>query len=369
MVNETVVRFAIEIILIWSLSCAANKGRDAMGQCVGFRTGLLLDEARSNWAGEGPRPLRWAAWYPAERDSATMEITIPPGRALYSLGLLAPKAPLSAGTDRYPVVLISHGTGGSASGLGWLASSLAEQGYVVLGVDHHGNTGVEAYRPEGFLCWWERARDLTVLLDRLSEDGAFAGRLDLTDVSAAGFSLGGYTALAMAGAITETDRMLAFVKEHPFSDGPQEMRNLAAQIEPLLSSSAVFRASWESQSHSYRNERIRAVVAIAPAPPVRSFTEESLRDVRLPITLLCGEADTEAPYDLCSVWLDEHLPNSSLTSLGTDVGHYTLLPVGTETAMRANSQYWADAPGVVRAAVHAKAAELTLAALRASAAS
>ncbi|MDO1581161.1 alpha/beta hydrolase family protein [Rhizobium oryzicola] len=336
---------------------------------VGFRTGLLLDEARPNWTGDGPRPLRWSAWYPAAPDSPTTEITIPPGRALYSLGLLAPEVPLSAEANRYPVVLISHGTGGSASGLGWLASSLAEQGYVVLGIDHHGNTGVEAYRPEGFLCWWERARDLTVLLDRLAEEGAFAGRLDLDNVSAAGFSLGGYTALVLAGAITETDRMLAFVNEHPSTSGPQEMPDLAAQIEPLLSSSAVFRASWERQSQSYRDERVRTVIAIAPAPPVRGFTERSLRDIRLPVTLLCGEADTEAPYDLCSAWLNGHLPNSHLISLGKDVGHYTLLPVGTETAIRSNSVYWADAPGVDRAAVHAKAAELTLAALRASAAS
>ena len=113
---------------------------------VGFRTGLLLDEARRNWSGDGPRPLRWSAWYPAESDSPAIEVTIPPGRALYSLGLLAPEAPLSEHADRYPVVLISHGTGGSASGLGWLASAIAAQGFVVLGIDHHGNTGVEAYR-------------------------------------------------------------------------------------------------------------------------------------------------------------------------------------------------------------------------------
>ncbi|MGE6743465.1 alpha/beta hydrolase family protein [Allorhizobium pseudoryzae] len=335
------------------------------GHSIGFRSGLLLDEARSNWTGDGARPVRWSAWYPAAPNSPTVEIGIPPGRALYSLGLLAPEADLSPDRDRFPVVLISHGTGGSASGLGWLASSLAARGYVVLGVDHHGNTGVEAYRPEGFLCWWERAQDLSFLLDGLSADGAFAGCLDLSDVSAAGFSLGGYTALALAGAITETERMMAFVKEHPATAGPQEMPDLADQIEPLLTSSAVFRRSWDRQSQSYRDTRVRAVVAISPAPPVRGFTDESLSAIHLPVSILCGEADEEAPYDLCSVWLHERLPQSTLTSLGTTVGHYTLLPVGTQTAARSNAQYWKDAPGVDRAAVHANAAELTLAALNA----
>lgn len=294
-----------------------------------------------------------------------MEIGIPHGRALYSLGLLAPEADLLPHIDRFPVVLISHGTGGSASGLGWLASALARHGCVVLGVDHHGNTGVEAYRPEGFLCWWERATDLRFLLNRLSADGPLAGRLDLSRVAAAGFSLGGYTALALAGAVTETERMMDFVRQNPGTDGPREMRDLAGQIEPLLASNPVFRASWERQSHSYRDERLRTVVAISPAPPVRGFTDESLSAIRLPVTILCGEADEEAPYDLCSAWLHERLANSSLTSLGKEVGHYTLLPVGTQTAARSNAQYWTDAPGVDRAAVHATAADLTLAALNA----
>lgn len=291
------------------------------------------------------------------------DIAIPPGRPLYSLGLLAAEADLLHERARFPVVLISHGTGGSASGLGWLAAFLARQGCVVLGVDHHGNTGVEAYRPEGFLCWWERARDLTVLLDRLSTQGPFAGRLDLSDVTAAGFSLGGYTALALAGAVTETDRVIAFARQYPFSGGPREMPDLAGQIEPLLASSDSFRASWQRQSHSYRDPRVRAIVAIAPAPPVRGFTEESLREIGLEVTLLCGEADEEAPFDLCSRWLAERLPKSSLTSLGKHVGHYTLLPVGTPTASRSNPHYWCDGPEIDRAAVHARAARLAAAAL------
>ena len=356
-------RFAVEFSRFPSLCCSAIMEVERMDQCIGFQSGLLLDEARSNWNGEGARPVRWSAWYPAAPGSAQMEIVIPPGRPLYSLGHLAPKADLMPDTERFPVVLISHGTGGSASGLGWLASALAAKGCVVLGVDHHGNTGVEAYRAEGFLCWWERAQDLSFLLDRLAVEGHFAQRLDLSDVTAAGFSLGGYTALALAGAITETERVIAFAKDYPFSGGPREMPDMAGQIEPLLASSEVFRSSWQRQSRSYGDARVRAVVAIAPAPPVRGFTEQSLSDIQLPVTLLCGEADDEAPYDLCSVWLHERLPNSRLTSLGKNVGHYTLLPFGTETAARSNAQYWADAPGVDRRAVHANAAELTIAAL------
>lgn len=63
----------------------------------------------------------------------------------------------------------------------------------MIGVDHHGNTALEPYRAESFLCWWERPRDLTLALDHLGETGPFARRLDLDHVGAAGFSLGGHT--------------------------------------------------------------------------------------------------------------------------------------------------------------------------------
>ncbi len=33
---------------------------------VGFAKGLCLDAKRTNWEGSGPRPLSWAAWYPAD---------------------------------------------------------------------------------------------------------------------------------------------------------------------------------------------------------------------------------------------------------------------------------------------------------------
>jgi predicted dienelactone hydrolase len=55
-------------------------------------------------------------------------------------------------------VLLSHGPGGAASDLGWLAETLARAGYAVAGVDHHGNTSTEPYVAEGFAFIWEQAQ-------------------------------------------------------------------------------------------------------------------------------------------------------------------------------------------------------------------
>ena len=48
------------------------------------------------------------------------------------------------------VILLSHGTGGAAEDLGWLAEPLNQAGFLVGAVDHHGNSFVDEYLVEGF---------------------------------------------------------------------------------------------------------------------------------------------------------------------------------------------------------------------------
>ena len=110
---------------------------------VGWRQGMLADPMRPAWSGDGPRPIRWSAWYPADPAAEAILVGMPPDAPLYLLGELARDAPPIAATERFPVVLLSHGTGGTAASLGWLARRLAAAGWVVLGIDHHGNTASE----------------------------------------------------------------------------------------------------------------------------------------------------------------------------------------------------------------------------------
>jgi predicted dienelactone hydrolase len=332
---------------------------------VGFTTGLVHDPDRLAWSGEGPRPLAWSAWYPAVEGSATAPHGVPPAAPLFFMGEVAADAPLSAARPQWPVVLLSHGTGGTAASLGWLACRLAATGHIVLGVDHHGNTAAEPYRPEAFLAWWDRPRDLTLLLHRLAADGPFAGRLNLSDVTAAGFSLGGYTVLALAGGITEMALFRDWASTQPTVRGPREFPDLAGQVPPLLATNAAFRAAWERQSGNLRDPRVRSVVALAPAPPVRGFREASLRGMTdVAVTIISGEADDEAPWDPCSLWLSRLIPNCRLHSLGPAVAHYPFLCEGTKLGRRMLPEIFVDSAGVDRRAVHEEVATLTLEALR-----
>jgi predicted dienelactone hydrolase len=236
--------------------------------------------------------------------------------------------------------------------------------WAVIGAHHHGNTGREPYRPEGFLCWWERATDLSELLSILSEQGPFAGRLDLDRVSAVGFSLGAYTALVLAGAVTSMERYLEWASDFPsFQGGPREMPDAATHIPTLMEASQPFRSSWARQSDSFLDARIRKVVAIAPPPPVRGFDPAKVAAIETPVTLITEEADTEAPSRECADWLVRQNSRFRRISVGAHVGHYTFLGFPAELESGDQAVLFQDSVGVSRANVHAQVAEDVIATL------
>ena len=253
---------------------------------------------------------------------------------------------------------MSHGTGGSPEAMGWLAKELAEAGYVVIGAHHHGNTADEPYLPEGFLCWWERAVDLSLLLTALEKNGPFAGRLDLEKVFAVGFSLGAHTVLALTGAITSMERFSEWAAYFPaFQGGPREMPGSATHIPRLLQTSHPFRVSWARQSDSFFDGRIRMAIALAPSPPVRAFDPATVAAIETPVTLITGEADTEAPSRECADWLVQTNMHFGRISVGRNVGHYTFLGFPGELSGDDDGVLFRDEPGVRRSSIHERVAE------------
>ena len=115
----------------------------ALERKLGMITRDYADPERQNWDRTGPRPLRTAIWYPAPA-SADMTETVTAG--FFVGGAVAPDAPVSAERRRYPLILLSHGTGGSSVQMMWLGRYLAARGFIVAAVNHHGNTGAEPQR-------------------------------------------------------------------------------------------------------------------------------------------------------------------------------------------------------------------------------
>ena len=158
--------------------------------------------------------LRITIWYPAKAGAPERSINIPPHQPLFLVGKVAPDAPF-ADDARHPVVLVSHGFGGSARMMGWFGIALAEKGYVVIAVDHPGNNGVDEPSAAGSVLWWNRADDLKVALAAVLADPQLAAHVDPARVGVAGFSIGGMTALIAGGARTDPARMVRFCRNHP----------------------------------------------------------------------------------------------------------------------------------------------------------
>jgi predicted dienelactone hydrolase len=314
---------------------------------VGFRGGICFDRKRSNWDASGDRPLVWSAWYPA---SATALAAVPTEASWFRRSPVARNAPLAPSQKPYPLVLLSHGSGASAAALEWLGHRLAQKGCVALAANHHGHTGGEPYRAEGFLCLWERAGDMSALLDDPSWRAALGGDID-QHAHVAGFSAGAYTAMLLVGARVAYSQ---FEPDNPVKSpirGPREFPDLVDQL-PKLHANPVFRTSWDRRRDDYADVRFRSATAIAPGRSALGFSPSSLQSMARPVHLFAGDADTVAPPAECCDWLKSNLPHATLEIITGGVGHYTFLPEGSALGLQSAPELFDDPPGLTRSTVH-----------------
>lgn len=170
------------------------------------------DPTRSAWNGAPARPLQTMIQYQARVRAQGIAI-FRTGR--YALDRDAPR--ITGGPN--PLVVVSHGTGGSAASIAWLCGRLAPAGFVVAAVHHHGATAAEpgGLTVPGAALWWERAVDLSLVLDRMRDDPVFGSVIDVERISVAGFSIGAYAALAAVGARPRIERWRPHCAAHPGS--------------------------------------------------------------------------------------------------------------------------------------------------------
>ncbi|MEY9214078.1 alpha/beta hydrolase [Thermobifida halotolerans] len=274
----------------------------------------LVDPSRPHHTDAGPRPVR--------------------------LHLTRPDRPGPA-----PLVLLSHGTGSAADQMAWLAEPLAEAGFLVAAVDHHGNNYRDGYTAMGFACWWDRPLDLAFALDRITADEQVGA------VGVAGFSLGGYTAAALVGARLSKEVVEGLLSGALRIPPPPEYPTLVEEIAALPAETV---ASWvDLASADHTDERVRCAFLVAPAVGELLDTD-SLTRIRRPVAVRWGDADVLAPPDRNARRYLDLVPGAEGRSVGAHVGHYEFLCRSTEdkpfhAAVRAG--------GPVRAEVAAEAVE------------
>jgi predicted dienelactone hydrolase len=293
--------------------------------------------------------LRITVWYPAAPGAVEASLDIgPPGNPQFTPGSAAPDAAFEDARPR-PVILFSHGFGGTARIMAWFGTALARHGYVVIAVDHPGNNGRDPMTVGGAVLYWERPGDLAAALDKVKSDSSLGPHLDLDRLGAAGFSAGGFTSLVEAGARVDFDRFLRFCDTHP-DDGvcaPQkEFVFSRSDAEQFLAQPAVVPARAHVKD-DLSIPTVRAAFVMAPAL-VQSLDPESLKRMRLPVSILLGDADKVAPPATNGEVAAALIPGAKLMAL-RHVGHYDFL---AECAPAGNAAVPVCPTDVPRAATH-----------------
>jgi predicted dienelactone hydrolase len=297
-------------------------------------------------------------WYPAGAEAPErQQWGGEPGHPLFDAGSAAAAAAIAPSPKTFALVLLSHGTGGSAMQMAWLGTALARAGYVAVAIDHPGNTAAGTPTVQGFTLFWLRARELSMALDAALADPVLGPRIDRTRIGAAGFSLGGYTAIALAGARVDfAPALAACAKDSQAAgcQGPPEFPDLGVKMRALQQSDPSYANALANSGVSVADPRVRAVYAIAPAAGP-FVTLDSLETIAVPVRIAYGSNDTVAPPPANAQRYAGAIPGSTVLEV-PGAGHYTFLDVCTPLGVRAVPALCADAPGVDRSAIHARVA-------------
>lgn len=319
---KVLIRIVVAVQLLAALSVSA---------AVGERHRLAHPPSAAIRDAAQRTDLRITVWYPARADAPTRSIDFPPDQPLFQVGRVAPDAPF-ADAARRPLILLSHGFGGSARMMGWLGLALAERDYVVVAVDHPGNNGVDPPTVAGSLLWWDRADDLKVALATVLADPELSAHVDPRRIGVAGFSIGGLTALVAGGARIDPARMVRFCHDHP-DDGtckPQLEFALSNEAAVAALGSAELAAERAKAGDDHAIENVQAVFAMAPV--IQPLVPASLRTLSEPVAIMVGDADATVPAATHAEIAASMIPGARLTLL-PGVTHYDFLADCTAVAL------------------------------------
>ena len=170
---------------------------------------------------------------------------------------------MPAGKGKVPVILFSHGLGGSLDAGALWAQAWADAGFAVINLQHPGSDSALFGKPG-----WRaalnneqlatRARDVQFVLDEIgrkpNEGQCELHRIDQKRIGMAGHSFGAQTTQAIAG------------------------QSFATLYEPPLS-----------------DPRVRAAIGLSPSPPLIGSAEVAFATIHIPFLSITGTEDA-VPY-------------------------------------------------------------------------
>lgn len=155
---------------------------------------------------------------------------------------------------KFPLIVISHGNGGSHLLYRTISTQLAKNGYIVAMLEHYGNNRNNNILENTTENLETRPRHVSLTIDFLLSDNWFNENIAQNRIGVIGHSMGGYTALALAGGV------------------PRTKEGVVVEVAPDF--------------------RIKAIVLLAPGT---GWFMNSLEKVTVPILMFTAEHDPITP--------------------------------------------------------------------------
>ena len=240
--------------------------------------------------------------------------------------------------QRHRLVVLSHGTGGSAVADHALAAALARAGFVVAQPLHPGDNFRDSSRagPPAFA---QRPRDVLAVVDALGKDARWAPRLALDKVGVHGMSAGGVTGLSLSGAQWRTLNLVRHCQTHAQDDegfcfnGAKEgaaraerkasfdrARNVPEWLLP--SDLKAWHGGRTDATDPRPDARIAAVTLAVPVAAI--YSAESLARIRIPVGVVSAQRDEVLVPRFHSGWVLAHCRSCTLLA-ELPGGHFDLL--------------------------------------------
>ena len=291
----------------------------ACAHAAGFQQGAAADP-------DG-KPLAIGIWYPSQ--TAAKPVSMGPTTMTVAID-----APLHG--KALPMIVMSHGAGGSYLGHFDTAIALADAGFVVVAMNHTGDNYADHSRSVDIM---DRPRQVSRVIDHMLSTWTGHAAIDPRRIGMFGFSSGGFTTLALIGGAPDFTKIGPMCRQYP---GDFACELLAKSASPAVAPATA----------AVADARIKAAVVAAPALGF-TFSPDGLKNVKVPVQLWRAENDVVVPHPRYAEAVRLALPEVPDYHVVANAGHYDFLAPCSAALAAIAPAICTSAAGFDRAAFHA----------------
>lgn len=308
-----------------------NADAPELAKLGSYRVGIMelqfTDPARPNiieaLAGRNPiaeRNVPVTVWYPTQEQGEgavyTGKINFRPGTRppevpeTYRFKGMATEGAPPVTEGQFPLIVISHGYGNWATFLSYLGENLASKGYIVASIEHNDlpYTDLASFNLSFGDTMLNRMRDQRLTIEKLvslaSSGDGLGAIINADHIGLIGYSMGGFGAIASAGA--------GYTHQSP------SLNQIPA---PMLA------GMLNDEQFLRPHPALKAVVAIAPwgAGPInRAWSPDSLKGIDTPLLFIAGDHDDVSGYEDGIKWLFESATGADRHMLVYENGRHSI---------------------------------------------